>query len=49
MADLILPIDLDSLKQNGYNFMREYDIEVTPGIIYDDLVSFNIEKFQNLL
>jgi len=45
MAHLILPIDLDSLKKNGYKFMREYDIEVTPGIIYDDLVTFNIEKF----
>ena len=49
MADLILPIDLDSLKQNGYNFMHEYDVEVTPGIIYDDLISFNFEKFENLL
>ena len=49
MCDLILQIDPDSLKQNGYNFMHEYDIEVKPAIIYDDLRCFSTEKFENLL
>ena len=29
--------------------MHEYDIEVAPGVIYDDLISFNTEKFLNKL
>jgi hypothetical protein len=49
MSDLILSIDPVSLIKNGYNFMHEYDIEVAPGVIYDDLISFNTEKFENKL
>ena len=46
MLDLIRIPASDTLQMRKFNFMHDYDFDVPPGVIWDDLNSFNNEQFQ---
>jgi serine/threonine protein kinase len=44
MLDLIRQPASESLQLRKFNYMQEHDIDVHPGVIWDDLQAFNFEK-----
>jgi len=49
MLDLVKQATFAAVHNKRFNFMTDFDIEVEPGVIWDDLNTFNCDHYDERL